>query len=192
MIFFCIFQCPYFAGMFNARRRGPKKKVIHIQIDDENITNECKLINGNYLKHFIPTDVLIIAVELALGSLYKGIFNLTAENVVSTLATASLFQLQLLADACIKFMKETIEKDTVADYCNASITYAVPEIKAAAVGWLELNIVYCSECRDFMFLKNISAELMYNLISSPNLIVNGSEFYIYKTLRKWYELNLIN
>lgn len=107
------------------------------------------------------------------------------KQVVSILATATMFQLQGLIDECADIMEETTNSETVVPYYNAAVSYGVPSVKAAAKRWLEVNLLdYCWHYPGF--LKDISSELMAELVASPDLVVLQTEFCIYMMLRAWY------
>lgn len=82
-------------------------------------------------------------------------------------------------------MIETIGKETVTPYYNASITYALSEVTPMAMQWLELNLTLCSIDEDFSFMKNLSPETMNEIISSPYFVIIGRKSRVYCILRKW-------
>lgn len=118
--------------------------------------------------------------------MYGGDVVLTPDNVISILATASLFLMQELIDKCAKTMMGTIDKHNAISYCNASETYGLPSVRKKVTHWLELNLIICSGEDDFSFLQNISVELMKDLITRQNLVLDGSDFDLYTLLRRWY------
>lgn len=122
------------------------------------------------------------ALEMVFGSMYSGNVILTSENVISILAIASLFLMQGLIDKCARTMIATIGKNNVISYYNASTAYGLPEVKRNTMQWLELNLVIKSEDS---LLRNISPELMKDVVSSQNLLVYNYEYSVYSMLRKW-------
>lgn len=126
------------------------------------------------------------AVHAVFGSLYSGNVILTPDNVISILGTAALFQMQELIDQCNEAMLQTIEQNTVIPYYNASETYGLLNLKKNALQWLELNLILSSAKEDYTFLRNISPELMRDLVSSPNLVIYGTDTFTYIMLRRWY------
>ncbi|XP_039308354.1 protein germ cell-less [Solenopsis invicta] len=159
-----ISQSPYFASMFSGSWREANEKVITIEITDPNIT--------------------INSLSVVLGSLYQDEFSLEPKDVVSILATSTLFQLQGLIDECVDIMIETTNSETVVSYYNAAVSYGVPTVKAAAKRWLEVNLLGYA-WRHPSFLKEITPELMMELVTSPDLVVLQTEFCIYMMLRLW-------
>lgn len=117
--------------------------------------------------------------------MYGGSVVLTSDNVISILATASLFLMQELIDQCAAKMIETIDKENVILYHDASETYGLSNVKSNALQWLELNLLICLKEENWeIFLKAISLELMTCLMSSHNFI-NGRLYSVYYMLRKW-------
>lgn len=124
---------------------------------------------------------------MVLGSLYEGEVDLTSSNVISIVATAKLISLQELVKHCTKLMIERIDQKTVIAYYNASMTYGLEEVKKTTEQWLHLNLVFLTEFKqDFSILQNISAELMKQLTSSPNIFIWSDELCLYRMLRKWW------
>lgn len=124
------------------------------------------------------------ALSTVLGSFYQDEVSIEPKDVISILATATLFQLQGLIDECTSSMTETINIKTVVPYFNAAISYGVPKVRSACKRWLEVNLVgYCWLYPSF--LKELSPELMSELISSPTLVALQTEFCIYMMLRVW-------
>ncbi|XP_071568445.1 protein germ cell-less-like [Temnothorax nylanderi] len=81
-------------------------------------------------------------------------------------------------------MVETTNSETVVSYYNAAVSYGVPTVKAAAKRWLEVNLLGYGWRHPF-FLKEISSDLMTELVASPDLVVLQTEFCIYMMLRLW-------
>lgn len=128
---------------------------------------------------------MFLALSVVLGSFYLHEVSLEPKQVIPILATATMFQLQGLIDECADIMEETTNSETVVPYYNAAVSYGVPTVKAAAKRWLEVNLLdYC--WRSPAFLKDISPELMAELVASPDLVVLQTEFCIYMMLRAWY------
>ncbi|EGI68012.1 PREDICTED: protein germ cell-less [Acromyrmex echinatior] len=159
-----ISQSPYFASMFSGSWKEANEKVISVEITDPNIT--------------------INSLSVVLGSLYQDEVSLEPKEVVSILATSTLFQLQGLIDECVDIMIETTNSETVVSYYNAAVSYGVPTVKAAAKRWLEVNLLGYG-WRHPSFLKEISPDLMTELVTSPDLVVLQTEFCIYMMLRLW-------
>ncbi|XP_020280911.1 protein germ cell-less isoform X2 [Pseudomyrmex gracilis] len=159
-----ISQSPYFASMFSGSWREANEKVIKVEITDPNITMN--------------------SLSVVLGSLYQDEVNLEPKEVVSILATSTLFQLQGLIDECADIMIETTNSETVVPYYNAAVSYGVPNVKAAAKRWLEVNLLSYG-WRHPSFLKQIAPDLMEELVASPDLVVLQTEFCIYMMLRVW-------
>lgn len=166
-----ISQSPYFASMFSGSWREANEKVISVEITDPNIT--------------------INSLSVVLGSFYQDEVSLEPKEVVSILATSTLFQLQGLIDECVDIMIETTNSETVVSYYNAAVSYGVPTVKAAAKRWLEVNLLGYG-WRHPSFLKEISPDLMTELVASPDLVVLQTEFCIYMMLRLWLFAHMHN
>ncbi|OXU32077.1 hypothetical protein TSAR_004851 [Trichomalopsis sarcophagae] len=159
-----ISQSPYFASMFSGSWRETNERLVNVEITDPNITLD--------------------SLAVVLGSFYQDEVCLEPKNVISILATATLFQLQGLIDECTEIMAETTNIKTVVPYYDAAVSYGVPKVKNTCKKWLEFNLMgygwlYPS------FLKEISPELMAELVSSSDLVVMQTEFCIYMMLRVW-------
>jgi BTB/POZ domain-containing protein 13 len=128
---------------------------------------------------------IISALSMVLGSFYQDEINLEPKEAISILATATLFQLQELIDECANIMIETMNSETVISYYNAAVSYGIANVKAAAKRWLEVNLLDYGWTH-LPFLKQITPELMADLVTSPDLIVLQTEFCIYMLLRIWY------
>lgn len=135
--------------------------------------------------HLEVISKIVSALSVVLGSLYQDEVSLEPKEVVSILATSTLFQLQGLIDECVDIMVETTNSETVVSYYNAAVSYGVPTVKAAAKRWLEVNLLGYG-WRHPSFLKEISPNLMTELVASPDLVVLQTEFCIYMMLRLWY------
>ncbi|XP_033225287.1 protein germ cell-less isoform X3 [Belonocnema kinseyi] len=166
-----ISQSPYFASMFSGSWREANEKVIRIEIADPNITAD--------------------SLQTVLGSFYQDEISLEPRDVISILATATLFQLQGLIDQCTEIMVETTNVKTVVPYYNAAVSYGVPAVKTAAKRWLEVNLLGYGWLHP-TFLNEITAELMTDLISSPGLVAMQTEFCVYMMLRVWLFVQIHN
>lgn len=166
-----ISQSPYFASMFSGSWREANETVIRSEVVDPNITLD--------------------SLFTVFGSFYHDEITLEPKDVIPVLATATLFQLQGLIDSCTDIMVETTNIKTVVPYYNAAVSYGVPVVKAAAKRWLEVNLLGYGWLHS-TFLKEITPELMAELIASPNLIGLQTEFCIYMMLRVWLFVHIHN
>lgn len=166
-----ISQSPYFASMFSGSWREANESVINVEIADPNITLDSLLT--------------------VLGSFYQDEVSLEPKDVISILATSTLFQLQGLIDQCTDIMVETTNIKTVVPYYNAAVSYGVPAVKEAARRWLEVNLLGYGWLHP-TFLKEITPDLMAELIASPDLVAMQTEFCIYMMLRVWLFVHIHN
>ncbi|KAG8037009.1 hypothetical protein G9C98_004331 [Cotesia typhae] len=142
-------------------------------------------------KVYISQSPYFATLSIVLGSFYQDEVSIEPKNVISILATSTLFQLQGLIDQCTEIMIETTNIKTVVPYYNAAVSYGVPTVKAAAKRWLEVNLLGYGS-RYPSFLKEITPELMVELIKSSELVAIQTEFCIYMMLRVWLFIHMQN
>ena len=162
-------QSSYFSSMFSGSWKESTMDKITITVAD-------------------PT-VNLSALEIALGSLYRDEIEIRSSEVVGILAAATLLQLEGLIEQCTTIMMETTNVETVVDYYDASCRYGVVIVSKTCLTWLRTNLLnhlpeYPSR------LREISVNLMSNLINSPDLFVMQTEFSVYVLLRLWLYLIL--
>lgn len=162
-------QSPYFASMFSGAWREAKEDIVHIKVIDPKINLD--------------------SLYTVLGSLYLDEITLEPIEVVPTLATATLFQLEGIIDQCAEIMTETVNAETAVKYYEAACEYGVQKVKEVAFKWLLVNLL--SHFQDqSKRLHEISIDLMQKLVSSSDLFVMQTEFSIYVLLRYWMFLHL--
>ncbi|XP_058055332.1 protein germ cell-less [Anopheles bellator] len=162
-------QSPYFASMFNGSWREADEEYVHIEIIDPKIT--------------------IDSLFSVFGSLYMDEVVLEPKDIVSTLATATLFQLDGLIDRCAEVMVETTNTETAVLYYNAACEYGVKMVKQYTFGWLLVNLLSNFQ-QKAQRLRSVSVELMEQLVASADLYVVQTEFSLYALLRYWMLLKL--
>lgn len=74
-------------------------------------------------------------------------------------------------------------------YYESACHYGVTSIEKITFNWLLVNLLSLYS-KHYKWLKNISVDLMYDLISSPDLFVMQTEFSVYTLLRFWLYLKL--
>ncbi|NXF40808.1 GMCL1 protein, partial [Nyctibius bracteatus] len=97
-------------------------------------------------------------------------------------------QLDGLIQQCGETMKETINAKTVCGYYNAAGTYGLDSVKKKCLEWLLNNLMTHQSVELF---KELSINLMKQLISSSNLFVMQVEMDVYTALKKWMFLQLV-
>uniref|UniRef100_W8BY25 Protein germ cell-less n=1 Tax=Ceratitis capitata TaxID=7213 RepID=W8BY25_CERCA len=162
-------QSPYFYSMFNGSWKESCQDFVHIKILDERITLE--------------------ALDAVFGSMYSDEIEIDPKAVISVLATATLFHLDGIIDKCAEVMIESINAETAINYYEAACQYGSVNVKKAAMVWLETNLL-CIYPKEERLLRQISVELMTELITSPDLYVMQTEFSLYTLLRTWIYLRL--
>lgn len=164
-----ISQSPYFATMFNGSWREAEDDYVHIEIIDPKITIE--------------------SLYSVFGSLYMDEVVLEPREIVSILATATLFQLDSLIDRCAEVMIETTNAETAVRYYEAACEYGVKNVKQTTFNWLLVNLLSLYY-KTSKWLRLISVELMELLVASPDLYVMQTELSLYTMLRLWMYLKL--
>lgn len=129
------------------------------------------------------------ALYVVFGSLYMDEVVLEPKDIVSILATATLFHLNGLIEKCSEVMCETTHAETVIGYYEAACDYGVQTVKSAAFKWLLVNLLSFVN-KHSKYLRDINAELMQALVTSPNLCVMQTEFSLYMMLRSWMLLKI--
>ncbi|NXD31191.1 GMCL1 protein, partial [Spelaeornis formosus] len=93
-----------------------------------------------------------------------------------------------LIQQCGETMKETITAQTVCGYYNSAGTYGLDSVKKKCLEWLLNNLMTHQSVGLF---KELSINLMKQLISSSNLFVLQLEMDVYTALKKWMFLQLV-
>ncbi|XP_055293573.1 LOW QUALITY PROTEIN: germ cell-less protein-like 1 [Moschus berezovskii] len=157
----------YFASMFSGAWRETTMNTIELQMPDENI--DCQ------------------ALHEALGSLYRDSVLIPHGRVVPMLAIASMLQLDKLIEQCGEIMKETLSDQTVCSYYYSAESYGLQNIRAMCLQWLLDNLMtqHSEE-----LLREVSLDLMKEVIGSSELFVMEVEMDVYTTLKKWVFLQL--
>ncbi|XP_031565916.1 germ cell-less protein-like 1 [Actinia tenebrosa] len=153
--------------MFSGQWKESMEDFISIQIPDEIITVE--------------------AMDTALGSLYRDEVTVSQTEVIPLLAVACLLQLESLSSQCAEFMQDTINNHTVCEYISAARQYGETEVEKKCLEWLERRL---TSSWTVALLKEISTELMEQVIKSPGLFVMQIEIDVYTLLVIWMYLKL--
>ncbi|KAM9252547.1 germ cell-less protein-like 1 [Cariama cristata] len=165
-IYLC--QSGYFSSMFSGSWKESSMNTIELEIPDQNIDIE--------------------ALQVAFGSLYRDDVLIKPSRVVALLAAACMLQLDGLIQQCGETMKETINAKTVCGYYNSAGTYGLDSVKKKCLEWLLNNLMTHQSVELF---KELSINLMKQLISSSNLFVMQVEMDVYTALKKWMFLQLV-
>nr|XP_056716588.1 germ cell-less protein-like 1 [Euleptes europaea] len=165
-IYLC--QSGYFSSMFSGSWKESGMDTIELEIPDQNIDVE--------------------ALQVAFGSLYRDEVLINPSRVIALLAAASMLQLDGLIQQCGETMKETINVKTVCSYYNSAGTYGLDSVKKKCLEWLLNNLMTHQSVELF---KELSINLMKQLISSSNLFVMQVEMDVYTALKKWMFLQLV-
>merc|ERR1719369_682899 len=160
-------QSPYFSSMFNGNWRESNMDHIDITIVDPNISLD--------------------SMNVTLGSLYQDEISVEPAEVIPILATASLFQMDGLADQCANIMEETVNIETVTKYYETGVFYGSSRIQDACITWLKVNLL--SHLPEHPAkLRQVPVDLMQRLVNHSGLFVMQTEFSVYVLLRLWIYL----
>uniref|UniRef100_A0A2K5IVD5 BTB domain-containing protein n=1 Tax=Colobus angolensis palliatus TaxID=336983 RepID=A0A2K5IVD5_COLAP len=165
-IYLC--QSGYFSSMFSGSWKESSMNIIELVIPDQNIDGE--------------------ALQVAFGSLYGDDVLITPSRVVAILAAVCMLQLDGLIQQCGETMKETITVKTVCGYYTSVGTYGLDSVKKKCLEWLLNNLMTHQSVKLF---KELSINVMKQLIGSSNLFVMQVEVDVYTTLKKWKFLQLL-
>ncbi|XP_039502131.1 protein germ cell-less isoform X1 [Drosophila santomea] len=162
-------QSPYFYTMFNGTWREAQQNFIQITILDDRIT--------------------VASLDAVFGSMYSDEIEIESADVISVLATATLFHLDGIIDKCAEVMVDNISPETAIQYYEAACQYGVIGVKKSTFQWFQINLlsIYSKQPN---LLRHISIELMSALTASPDLYVMQTEFSLYTLLRTWMFLRL--
>jgi len=162
-------QSPYFASLFSGRWADGYKNVLNINIVDPCITLD--------------------SLHITFGSLYQDEITVEPGDVIPVLAAASLFQSEGLISQCLVIMDETVNVETVVRYWEACQQYGCVDMSKVCVEWLTVNLLSHLPDHPARF-REISPQLMSELVSSAHLFVMQTEFSVYVLLRLWMFLQL--
>ncbi|KAL4669092.1 hypothetical protein H8959_007646 [Pygathrix nigripes] len=165
-IYLC--QSGYFSSMFSGSWKESSMNIIELEIPDQNIDVE--------------------ALQVAFGSLYRDDVLIKPSRVVAILAAACMLQLDGLIQQCGKTMKETITVKTVCGYYTSVGTYGLDSVKKRCLEWLLNNLMTHQNVKLF---KELSINVMKQLIGSCNLFVMQVEMDVYTALKMWMFLQLV-
>ncbi|XP_062069926.1 germ cell-less protein-like 1 [Lepus europaeus] len=165
-IYLC--QSGYFSSMFSGSWKESNMNIIELEIPDQNIDIE--------------------ALQVAFGSLYRDDVLIKPSRVIAILAAACMLQLDGLIQQCGETMKETINVKTVCGYYTSAGTYGLDSVKKKCLEWLLNNLMTHQNVELF---KELSINVMKQLIGSSNLFVMQVEMDVYTALKKWMFLQLV-
>lgn len=160
-------QSGYFASMFSGNWKESEDSVITLDIPDPNITRE--------------------SLDTAFSSLYRDDIELSEVDICPLLATSSMLQLEGLKEHCLDFMTETLKSSCVVHYVNSASLYGYSDIAEHCKEWLRLHMV---KTTDIALLRETSAELFAETISSPDLYALQVEMDVYTQAKRWLFLTL--
>lgn len=161
-------QAGYFAALFRKAGEDSDTEVIDLQVRDHNVD--------------------VASLDFVLGSLYRDEYDLREPlRVPRVLATACLLQVEDLVEECEETMKEAVSVSTVCGYYATAEAYGLESLKTECLDWLLHNLMTHPSVELY---KEVSIELMNQLVSSADLLVIQKEIDVYTTLKEWMFLRL--
>ncbi|XP_052815560.1 germ cell-less protein-like 1 [Mya arenaria] len=155
-------QSPYFSSMFGGLWKESSMDCVEIDVVDSNITEE--------------------SLKIAFGSLYKDDIFIKPIQLTSVIATATLLQLEGLLQHCAVMIKDTVSSATVCEYYQASSQYGMEESRLCCLDWLTRNVLVAP---NVLFIRDVSPDLMVEIVGCPHLYVIQVEIDLYTLLKKW-------
>ncbi|CAG9770666.1 unnamed protein product [Ceutorhynchus assimilis] len=162
-IYLC--QSPYFASMFGGSWLESTEEYIKIDIIDPSIT--------------------LKSLQVVFGSLYSTEIEFNPLEIVSVLATATMFQLDGLIEKCTEIMMETINIKTALGYYQASCRYGDKKLQEVCIDWFLVNLMSHYFNNSDKDLGKIPKSLMLKLVAHPNLFTIQTEYTVYVMLKYW-------
>lgn len=128
---------------------------------------------------------MLSALDSFFQSLYTDDIKIDDANVLSMLATASMFLMDNIIVECSKVMVNTIswQNQNMIPYYDASTRYGVVTISRMVVMWLESNFLEIYK-QYKISLKAFSSDLMTALVSSA-VFTHLVGYELYPLLRTW-------
>lgn len=155
-------QSGYFSSMFSGSWKESNETQVTLDIPDLNITRE--------------------ALNIAFSSLYRDEFPLDEVQMCSIVAASSMLQLDGLLEHCKIYMRENIKPDNVVGFLTASSMYGLTDVEDECRKWLLLHLL---KRYTTALLKDMSCQLLSELLLSPNLYVMQIEMDVYTLAKKW-------
>ncbi|XP_030739537.1 LOW QUALITY PROTEIN: germ cell-less protein-like 1 [Globicephala melas] len=161
-------QSGYFPSMFSGSWKESSMNIIELETPGQNIDIE--------------------ALQVAFGSLYRDDVLIKPSRVIAILAAARMLQLDGVMQQCGETMKEIINVKTVCGHYTSAGTYGLDSLKKKCLEWLLNNLMTHQNVELF---KELSINIMKQLIGSSNLFVMQVEMNVYTALKKWMFLQLV-
>ena len=142
----------------------------------------------NELKLDIPDKLITSeALHLAFQSMYRNDILVDPATVTSLLAVASLLSFEELIEQCGNVMTTSLDVDTVCLYYETSIIYGANDVPERCIEYLQKALM---PNKTVKLMKDVTPQLMMNLIKSNHLLVISSEISVYVMLKMWMFLRL--
>ncbi|KAL6052641.1 hypothetical protein STEG23_025833 [Scotinomys teguina] len=158
----------YFASMFSGAWRETNMNTIEMEMPDRNIDRD--------------------SFHQALVYLYSNSVEIPPCRVIAILATATMLQMDELIQQCEEVMIVSVSIDTVCTYYHYAEDYGLQNTRHFCVQWLLDNLMILE---NHELLREISLDLMKQLIASSDLLVIEVEIDVYTILKKWVFLKVV-
>ncbi|KAB0407566.1 hypothetical protein E2I00_005564, partial [Balaenoptera physalus] len=126
------------------------------------------------------------------SSMFSGSWKESSMNIIELEIPDQNIDIEALQDGliqqCGETMKETINVKTVCGYYTSAGTYGLDSVKKKCLEWLLNNLMTHQNVELF---KELSINVMKQLIGSSNLFVMQVEMDVYTALKKWMFLQLV-
>ena len=125
-------------------------------------------------------EIQSVAVSAILDGIYSKKLLLNKENVVATLKTAHLFQMNNIVQHCGNFMTRPIRHGTCPQYMHLADTYNLDNLVEKAHRMMNDSFVKVTKAAEFL---DISQDGLYKLLDSDK--IRGEEIDIFEALLRW-------
>ena len=114
--------------------------------------------------------------------LYTDICDVNFENAMDLLYIAKKYCVDLLANSCLKFLKDVISPDTVCQILEASRAISESEVHDQCISFIKENFLVCLKSKDFAAL---SMQCLEDVTAINTFWVKEEE--LYENLMRWAE-----
>nr|KAI8770129.1 BTB/POZ domain-containing protein 16-like [Biomphalaria glabrata] len=124
---------------------------------------------------------------IALSCLYADDLPISAQDLASVLAAASVLKFDELVKRCERMMLTSITYKTVCQFHKAASKYNLEAVALACECWLELNLI--PKLSMHIELADLDSQLLEKILNS-NRLFTINELSVFKTLCTWLFLEL--
>ena len=125
-------------------------------------------------------------LEVILDLIYSGKLCLSTENVLGLVTSMDFLQMHEHLPKCEHFLETHVSEKTCAEYYEIATKYKLKEAAAAARSEIVDDFLSFYTTKEF---KNLSLESVINILSAPDLHVNGEEMVVLRAACLWLGAN---